>query len=432
MVITVVADVLGSENNGTTVACMNLIRYLKSRGDTVRVVCCDEERRGTEGYYIVKKLSLGPALDAIIRKNCVSIAVPDKKVIAEALDGCDAVHIMTPFILARAALREAVKRNIPVTAGFHCQAENLTSHLMLMNSKLANKLVYKNFYNGFYKYVDAVHYPTQFIRDVFEKSVGRRTNGYVISNGVNEVFEKRPAEKPAALAGKFVILFIGRYSREKSHKVLVKAVAKSKYRDNIRLIFAGSGPRKREIDACVKKAGIAPPVMEFFTRERLLEAINYSDLYCHPAEIELEGIACLEAISCGLVPVVSDSPRCATKYFAPDEKCIFKCNDSADLAAKIDFWIENPALREEYSARCLASGVSVKQSVCMEAMRKMITETAEAKKHRLSREAGRYTLQSAAERSAALSETADLRENSLNGVFASSDDSEYEKSSLLQ
>ncbi|MBO7658513.1 MAG: hypothetical protein J6T65_04290, partial [Clostridia bacterium] len=95
-------------------------------------------------------------------------------------------------------------------------------------------------------------------------------------------------------------------------------------------------------------------------------------------------------------------------------------------------WIENPALREEYSARCLASGVSVKQSVCMEAMRKMIAETEEAKKRRLSREAGRYTLQSAAERSAALSEAADLRENSLNGVFASSDDSEYEKSSLLQ
>ncbi|MBQ3894929.1 MAG: glycosyltransferase family 1 protein, partial [Clostridia bacterium] len=133
-----------------------------------------------------------------------------------------------------------------------------------------------------------------------------------------------------------------------------------------------------------------------------------------------------------LVPVVSDSPRCATKYFAPDEKCIFKCNDSADLARKIDFWIENPALREEYSARCLASGVSVKQSVCMEAMRKMITETAEAKKRRLSREAGRYTLQSAAERSAALSETADLRENSLDGVFAATDNQDYEKSSLLQ
>ncbi|MBP5664833.1 MAG: glycosyltransferase [Clostridia bacterium] len=432
MVVTVVADVLGSENNGTTVACMNLIRFLKARGDTVRVVCCDEERRGEEGYYIVKKLSLGPALNAVIRKNCVSIAIPDKKVISEALEGCDAVHIMTPFMLARAALREAVKRNIPVTAGFHCQAENLTSHFMMMKSKLANRLVYRNFYNGFYRYVDAVHYPTQFIRDDFEKSVGHKTNGYVISNGVNEIFEKKPAEKPPELEGKFVILFIGRYAREKSHKVLVKAVAKSKYRDNIRLIFAGSGPRKREIDACVKKAGITPPVMEFFTRERLLEAINYSDLYCHPAEIELEGIACLEAISCGLVPVVSDSPRCATKYFAPDEKCIFKCNDSADLARKIDFWIENPALREEYSARCLASGVSVKQSVCMEAMRKMITETAEAKKRRLSREAGRYTLQSAAERSAALSEAADLRENSLNGVFASSDDSEYEKSSLLQ
>lgn len=32
MKILVVCDVLGKENNGTTIAAMNLIRYLKSRG----------------------------------------------------------------------------------------------------------------------------------------------------------------------------------------------------------------------------------------------------------------------------------------------------------------------------------------------------------------------------------------------------------------
>lgn len=46
MVITIVCDVLGQENNGTTIAAMNLVRSLKKRGHTVRVVCADEERRG--------------------------------------------------------------------------------------------------------------------------------------------------------------------------------------------------------------------------------------------------------------------------------------------------------------------------------------------------------------------------------------------------
>ena len=48
MIVTVVCDVLGEENNGTTVATMNLVRYLKSRGDTVRILCADQSRKNDE------------------------------------------------------------------------------------------------------------------------------------------------------------------------------------------------------------------------------------------------------------------------------------------------------------------------------------------------------------------------------------------------
>ena len=37
MTITIVCDILGEEINGTTIACMNLIRYLRAQGHTVRV-----------------------------------------------------------------------------------------------------------------------------------------------------------------------------------------------------------------------------------------------------------------------------------------------------------------------------------------------------------------------------------------------------------
>ena len=38
MIIAVVSDVLGEENNGTTIAAMNLIRSLKAKGHEVRVI----------------------------------------------------------------------------------------------------------------------------------------------------------------------------------------------------------------------------------------------------------------------------------------------------------------------------------------------------------------------------------------------------------
>lgn len=50
MIVTVVSDVLGVENNGVTIAAMNLIRSLKEKGHTVRVLCPVWDRRGIISY----------------------------------------------------------------------------------------------------------------------------------------------------------------------------------------------------------------------------------------------------------------------------------------------------------------------------------------------------------------------------------------------
>ena len=59
MKITIICDVLGRENNGTTIAAMNLIRSLKSKGHDVTVVCPDEDKKGLEGYVVMPKRSFG-------------------------------------------------------------------------------------------------------------------------------------------------------------------------------------------------------------------------------------------------------------------------------------------------------------------------------------------------------------------------------------
>lgn len=372
MKIVIACDVLGEENNGTTIAAMNLIRFLKKRGHEVRVICPDDERRGEEGFFVVPQLNVGP-LNAYIRKVGVSIAVSDNYVLEQAIRGADAVHIMTPFFLGKAALDYARDENIPVTAGFHCQAENITSHLHLMNSQLINNLTYKAMYQLVYQYVDAIHYPTQFIRDIFEKEVGK-TNGYVISNGVNSRFRKMKTERPEAWKDKFVILFTGRYGYEKSHKVLIDAVKESVHEKEIQLVFAGEGPLHDELAAYAKKL-TNQPVMEFFSRVEMLQVINSADLYVHPAEVEIEAISCLEAISCGLVPVIADSPRSATRFFALDDNNLFHFNNPADLASKIDYWIVHPEEKAEYSEKYLGYTQQFKQEHCMTEMEKMILET---------------------------------------------------------
>ena len=117
------------------------------------------------------------------------------------------------------------------------------------------------------------------------------------------------------------------------------------------------------------------PIMKFFPKDELVKVINYSDLYCHPAEIEIEAIACLEAISCGLVPIIANSRRCATKAFALGNNNLFQCNDIYDLAKKIDFWIEHPEEKQKRSEEYLGYTKRFNQDECMLGMRNMLNDT---------------------------------------------------------
>ena len=379
MRVVIVCDVLGKENNGTTVAAMNLIRALRAKGHEVRVVCPDRDRADEPGCYIIPTVSFGP-LNGYVRKNGVTIARPKRKTLEQALDGADAVHLLVPFFASHMAAKLAQEKGIPVTAGFHCQAENFSNHIFLMNAKRFNRGVYRFFDRFVYKRVDCIHYPTQFIRDTYEQAVGHPTAGRVISNGVNSIFCPGPAEKPQEFGDKFVILFTGRFSKEKSHKVLIDGVARSKYADRIQLVFAGSGQEEKNLREYAAKRLKNPPVMQFFSREALVNIIRSADLYVHPAEIEIEAISCLEAIACGLVPVIADSPRSATRFFALTPENLFRFNDPDALAQRIDYWLSDPARREECRERYLGYAAQFEQQRCMDEMERMILETVE-KKH---------------------------------------------------
>ena len=380
MNVTIICEVLGEPNNGTSVAAYNLINHLKAKGHNVKVVCPDEDKRGLDGWYVLPKLKLGAPIDWLIAKNNVIPARFDKNVITEAIKDADVVHIMTPLFMARKCSKFVKKMGKPLTAGFHAQAENLTSHTGSMWSHLANHIVYRWYDDNLYRRADCIHYPTQFIRDLFEKERRRKTNGVVISNGVNDCFKPIPSEKPEEYRDKFCVLFIGRFSKEKSHKTLVKAVAKSKYADRIQLFFAGKGEVEEKVRRYAAKRLKNKPVIDFYTREELVKVINFCDLYCHPAEVEIEAIACLEAIKCGLVPVIANSPKCATKAFALDGRSLFKVNDSRDLAAKIDYFIEHPEARAELRERYLNESENFDQNACMEQMEQMLLNVAQKAK----------------------------------------------------
>lgn len=380
MIVTIVCDVLGEENNGTTIAAMNLIRYLKKQGHIVRILCADQNKKGQENCWVVPNMNFGKTLNKYVEKVGVTLAKPVEDIIRDCIKGSDVVHILIPLYLSMNAIKIAKEYDIPMTASFHMQAENLTSYFKLNNVKFINAAVYRIIYKYVYQYVDKIHFPTKFIEEIFEKNIKKTTPGCVISNGVNDYVKKENIEKPLEYQNKIVILTTGRYAREKSQDTLIKAIYHSKYKDKIQLILGGQGIKEKEYRKLAKNLPIQP-LFKFYSRTEIIDVLNYSDIYVHPAEIELEGISCIEAIACGKLTIVSNSKLSATKEFAVDERCIFKCRKPKDLARVIDYWIDHPEEKKIIEDKYLHSALAFNQEKCMEKMEQMLFDAIKVHKN---------------------------------------------------
>lgn len=374
MRITIIADVLGEENNGTTITAKRLINNLKSRGHEVYTISAGKSDE--EGYYAVGTRDF-KIFNAYFAKNGIALAKPNEKVLRECIEKSDLVHILMPFSLGKAAVRLCREMNTPVTTAFHVQPENVSSHFGLLHSKSVNGYLYKYFLNEFYRYTDYIHCPTEFIARQL------REHGYtqdlrVISNGVDPVFVAARREKPAEYADKFCILSTGRLVREKCQADLIKAIRLSKYSDKIQLFIAGEGP----LEGKLKRMGAKlknPPVISFRPKEKLAEMLNACDLYVQPSYAEIESIACVEAITCGLVPIISDSRMSAAKFFALDERCLYEAGNVKQLAERIDYMIEHPELREDLHQKYVGYAERFRIEKCIDKMEEMFNDAIEGK-----------------------------------------------------
>lgn len=350
MKITIICDVFGQENNGTTITIKRLMDGLVARGHQVKMVSPYTDENSTNPkFYTVPKRTFG-IFTKYVKKNGVELGKPDKTILRKAIEGSDVVHLALPFKMCKASIKICNELNIPFTTAFHCQPENFSSHLFLKNSMLFNNFLYQYYNNTFYKFAKYIHCPTRFIANELEKHK-YKAKMFVISNGVISTYHKMACEKPEELKDKFCILFIGRLSREKRHDLLIKAMKYSKYADNIQLIFAGCGPLEKKL----KKMGQSlknSPIIRFFQKEELVKVINFCDLYCHPSDVEIEAISCIEALTCGKTALISNSSKSATRFFAQDERCKFLAGDAKNLAQKIDYFIENPQENAKIGEKC--------------------------------------------------------------------------------
>lgn len=352
MKIVVVIDLYDQLTNGTVMTAYRFVEALKKKGHEVRVVATGA--KGDDCYEVPERYLM--LVTEVARLQQIRFGKPDFETLVNAFHNADVVHLYLPFKLEKKARKLAKKMRIPCTAAFHLQPENVTYNIGLKRSRLVPKMLYAAYRSRFYKHVNHIHCPSNFIADQLRKHK-YKAKLHVISNGVSEEF--RPPisgyKEPSTGGGNFNILMIGRYAPEKRQDLLIKAVAMSKYKDRINLVLAGKGPREWHLKHLCRRLKVDNVTFGFYDKDELIKTIHNSDLYVHTADIEIEAIACIEAFSCGVVPVIANSKKSATPQFALDESSLFTAGSAKSLVEKIDYWIENPVKKREMSARYVES-----------------------------------------------------------------------------
>lgn len=345
MIITLVVDSYKDASNGITITTRRFAKILSEHGHEVYIMAGSVD----DDEYI-KGVELGiskiPVLYQVSRSQGFFFAKVNKEKIKEQVLKSDIVHFLVPFRVESYAKKLCDEYNIPSTAAFHLQPENITSTLRLNKLEFANNFLYSCF-KKFYDKFNHVHCPSDMIANQLREH-GYTSNLHVISNGVSPIFKKKEVERKAAWKDKFVILMIGRLSVEKRQDLIINAVLNSKYEKNIQIVLAGKGPEKARYEEMGLKL-TNKIEFGFYSEEELVDIINQADLYVHSSDAEIEAISCIEAFSCGIVPIISDSKISATNQFALDELNLFNKGNFISLRDKIEYWYENPELKAKRS-----------------------------------------------------------------------------------
>lgn len=183
----------------------------------------------------------------------------------------------------------------------------------------------------------------------------------VIRNGIRPAAFQVDAPDPRvrqryAAPGEKMIFFIGRLVREKGVQILLEAMpAIYEQVPGVRLVIAGSGPFKDELQKQAGRLGIAGMVnfagyIDDDTRNQLYAN---ADIAVFPSLYEPFGLVALEAMATGAPLVVGNCGGFAETVEHQVNGLRAGCGDAADLASQICRILLDPAYGQTLARRAL-------------------------------------------------------------------------------
>ena len=226
----------------------------------------------------------------------------------------DAVHFQDHYPLCRAAVRAALRHGVPLVGTNHFMPLNIIDEVGIFRlaPDLVEPLLWR-WVTALFGRADIVTAPSETAAKMLRD---RGIRALAVSNGVDTAhFRPDPALDRATVRrrygldpGRTVILFVGRVEREKRLDILLEAL-EGLEEGGMQLAVAGKGSCERRLLALARRR--LPPGSVVFTGfvpdAELPALLNSADLFVMPSEAELQSLATLEAMACGLPVLAADA-----------------------------------------------------------------------------------------------------------------------------
>jgi glycosyltransferase involved in cell wall biosynthesis len=345
--IAYVTDMFDGVKTGGVISARRFVAALRERHE-VTVLAGGPSGPGLVG---LPRFTI-PPFGTIMREMGFIFAWPTRSRLEPVLRDADVVHVQFPFWLGIKAARLAREMGTPVVAACHLQPENMLHNIGLRSPWLIDQ-TWRLFISTLYGRADHLVVPTAMGLEELRRR-GLTVPADVISNGIPSAFSPGPGEHAPPQPGRFVILAVSRLAREKRLDLIIEAVGRARHAAEIQLVICGRGPEEGRLRSL---ASALPRPAEFKVVEEadMPGVMRSADLLVHASEIELEGMAVLEALGIGLPALVADAVFSAAARLAISDEFRFPPGDAATLAARIDHLVERP---ERLAAARVASQVA--------------------------------------------------------------------------
>lgn len=362
--IAMVCDSVSDCLAGSFVSTLRFAQALKDKGHTIIFISARTSVNRTHGFYKGIKEHRFPSVLLPKTEGSFYLGFPTVSQLNRIFqeEHIDVVHVFLPTPATIIALKAAKRMGIKIVAHSHAQPENVLLVLPRILSVLHGPLgrLYYKYLAWIYRQAHSIIYPTEFAKNFFPDL--HAINHRVISNGVDTTKFKKIAKADAAVRFNVKpteknIVYVGRLHPEKSVDTLIKAVPHiiSKQPD-AHIYIVGAGHQDKLLEGLARKLHIQDYVtfLGKVSDEDLVPAYNLGDIFVLPSLAELEGMAVLEALACGLPVIVANAPSSAARYFVRENGLLFDPGNERDLAKKVITLLENDSLRESMAQTSLA------------------------------------------------------------------------------